>query len=107
MTLGVFSCVTTYLQKMAKGMGANHGWKPIMSEYMTRFNARMTRFNALLRFNAANLLERLESKGLTANEEVADFVIGQQQERALPFYVRTLVTAGAFIAWSMLSFTFY
>ena len=56
-----------------------------MSEHMTRFNA-------------VNLLEQLESKGLTANEEVADFVIDQQQKRVLPFYIKALFAAGVFIA---------
>ena len=57
-----------------------------MSKYMTKYSA-------------ANLLELLESKGLlTTGEKLADFVIGQQQKRDLPLYLRTLVGIGAFIA---------
>ena len=57
-----------------------------MSEYMTRFNA-------------ANLLEQLESRNFTNNEEVADFVIGQQ-ERTRPFNLGALADIGILLVAS-------
>ncbi len=56
-----------------------------MSKYMTKYNA-------------AHLLEQLDSKGLSTNNELSDFVINQQREKELPLYLRALVGVGAFIA---------
>ena len=56
-----------------------------MSKYMTKYSA-------------ANLLEKLGSKGFMTEQEVSDFVIGQQQEKEMPLYLRALVGVGAFIA---------
>ncbi len=56
-----------------------------MSKYMTKYNA-------------ANLLEQLSGKGLVTDPGLSDFVIGQQQEKELPLYLRALVGVGASIA---------
>ena len=56
-----------------------------MPEYMTKYNA-------------ANLLERLNAEGLTVDQTLPDFVVNQQQEKELPLYLRALVGVGAFIA---------
>ena len=56
-----------------------------MSKYMTIYNA-------------SHLLEKLNNNGLSADNELSDFVISQQQEMELPLYLRALVGVGAFIA---------
>ena len=52
----------------------------------------------MTKYNAADLLEHLSSKGLVTNQDLADFVISQQQEKELPLYLRALLGIGALIA---------
>lgn len=52
----------------------------------------------IAKFNAANLLEQLSSKGFVIDEEFSDFVINQHQKKELPLYLRALVGISAFIA---------
>ena len=56
-----------------------------MSKYMTKYNAE-------------NLLEQLDGKGFVSDQKLSDFVIGQQQEKELPLYVRSLAGVGAFFS---------
>jgi len=56
-----------------------------MSKYMTQYNA-------------AKLVEELESKGFNSGDELSVFIIKQQQEQELPLYLRAIAGVGAFIA---------
>lgn len=56
-----------------------------MPEYMTQYNA-------------ARLLEHLNSKGITTDQELVDFIIDQQQGNELPLYLSHLIAVGTFIA---------
>lgn len=58
-----------------------------MSKYMSQYKA-------------SDLLEKLSGKDFidSGNEAVENFIIGQQQDKELPLYIRVLVGVGAFIA---------
>ncbi|WP_419904822.1 DUF4401 domain-containing protein [Kiloniella sp.] len=55
--------------------------------------------NSRQNFTAAELLKALGKKGLiTSDTDLADFIIKQQQDPDLPFYLKILAGIGAFIA---------
>jgi hypothetical protein len=52
----------------------------------------------LTEFSAKTLITQLESKGLSTDKNLGDFVIGLQQENEPPLYLKVLVGLGALIA---------
>ena len=53
----------------------------------------------MTKYNVADLLRMLVTQGLVENEqEIEEFILGQQQDKELPLYLKVLVGVGAFIA---------
>ena len=53
----------------------------------------------MVKYNVAELLKRLITRGFVENEqEVEKFILDQQQDKELPLYLKVLVGVGAFIA---------
>ncbi|WP_250296319.1 DUF4401 domain-containing protein [Wolbachia endosymbiont of Oedothorax gibbosus] len=49
------------------------------------------------KYNAAHLLQQLNSKGFAIDNGLSDFIISQQKEKELPIYLRVVIGIGAFI----------
>ena len=50
------------------------------------------------KYNAANLIEAINSEGFVSDEGLPDFIIAQQKKKPLPLYLMILTGIGAFIA---------
>lgn len=48
------------------------------------------------KYNAAHLLQQLNSKGFAIDNGLSDFIISQQKEKELPIYLRVVIGIGAF-----------
>ncbi len=51
-----------------------------------------------IKYNAAELLQQLRSKGLAINNELSNFIIYQHKKKELPLYLMILIGIGTFIA---------